>query len=46
VHHKQLQLRDIVHHKLLELVWKVVHGLLVRTIPNIVRQLVYTELHK
>ncbi|BAT06328.1 Os08g0524501, partial [Oryza sativa Japonica Group] len=29
VHHEQLQLRDIVHHKLLELVGEVVPGLLV-----------------
>jgi hypothetical protein len=38
VHHKQLQIRDIVHHKLLELVGKVVPGLLVRTITNVGHQ--------
>jgi hypothetical protein len=38
VHHKQLQLRDIVHHKLLELVGKVVPCLLVRTISNVGHQ--------
>ena len=38
VHHKQLQLRDIVHDELLELVGQVVPGLLVRTVPNVGHQ--------
>ena len=38
VHHKQLQIRDIVDYKLLELVRQVVPGLLVRTITNIGHQ--------
>ena len=38
VHHEQLQLRDIVHDKLLELVGQVVSGLLVRAISNVGHQ--------
>jgi hypothetical protein len=38
VHHKQLQLRDVVDNKLLELVRKVMPGLLVRTIANVRHQ--------
>jgi hypothetical protein len=38
VHHQQLQLRDIVNDELLELVGKVVPGLLVRAISNVGHQ--------
>ena len=38
VHHKHLKLGDVVYNKLLELVGKVVPGLLVRTITNIGHQ--------
>ena len=38
VHHKQLKLRDIVYNKLLELVGKVVPGLLVRAVSNVGHQ--------
>jgi hypothetical protein len=38
VHHKQLQLRNIVHDKLLKLVGKIVPGLLVRAISNVRHQ--------
>ena len=38
MHNKQLQLRDVVHDKLLELVGQVMPGLLVRTISNIGHQ--------
>ena len=38
VHHKQLQLRDIVNNKLLEFVGEVVPCLLVRAISNVGHQ--------
>ena len=38
MHHKQLQLRDIVDNKLLELVGKVMPRLLVRTVANVGHQ--------
>nr|ACN33726.1 unknown [Zea mays] len=38
VHHEQLQLRNVVDHKLLELVGEVVPGRLVRTITNVGHQ--------
>lgn len=38
VHHEQLQLWDIVYHKLLEAVWQIVSSLLVRTVTNIGHQ--------
>jgi hypothetical protein len=38
VHHKQLQLRDVVDNKLIELVRKVMPGLLVGTIANVGHQ--------
>jgi hypothetical protein len=38
VHHKQLQIRDIVNNKLLEFVGEVVPGLLVRAVSNVGHQ--------
>ena len=38
VHHKHLKLGDIVYNKLLELVGKVVPGLLVRAVSNVGHQ--------
>ena len=38
MHHKQLQLRDVVDNKLPELVGQVMPGLLVRTIANVGHQ--------
>lgn len=38
MHHKQLQLRDIVNNKLLELVGEVVPGLLVRAVSDVGHQ--------
>jgi hypothetical protein len=38
VHHEQLQLGDVVNHKLLELVGEVVPGLLVSAVTNVGHQ--------
>ena len=38
VHRKQLQLRDVVDNKLLELVWQVMPGVLIRIIANVGHQ--------
>jgi hypothetical protein len=44
VHHKQLQLRDIVDDKFLKFVGKVVPGVLVRTIADVGHQRASLEL--
>jgi hypothetical protein len=44
VHHEQLQLGHVVHHKLLELVGKVVPRLLVSAVPDVGHQRASLEL--